>query len=112
MAFFVSGLDRFVGVCSMTYHVYVLECLDKSGRCTLHVGIAKNVERRLADHKSGKVKATRGRSVKCLGYSELMSHGDALRLEIELKKQTPQQKRAWAGIQRYSCMVKHIWGHS
>lgn len=96
----------------MEYHVYVLECIAKTGRTTVHVGIAKDVWRRLEDHKSGKVKATRGRQIKCLGYSAPLPHGEALMQEAKLKTQTAQQKRAWASIQLYSKLVKHAWGES
>ena len=96
----------------MEYHVYVLECVAKTGRISVHVGIAKDVSQRLGDHKSGKVKATRGRGIRCLGYSQPMPHGEALMLEAKLKKQTPQQKRTWASLQLYCKLVKHIWGES
>ena len=74
------------------YKVYVLECTSTSSRVTVHIGIAKDVQKRLQDHKSGKVKATRGREIKWLGNSDLMPHADALRLEMKLKKMSPQQK--------------------
>ena len=83
------------------YSVYVIECTAKTGRVAVHVGIAKNVEKRLEDHRAGRVKATRGRKIKWLAQSFPLSHGDALRLEIKLKKMTSQQKRAWAGVQNY-----------
>ena len=87
------------------YSVYVIECTAKTGRATVHVGIAKNVEKRLEDHRAGRVKATRGRKIKWLGQSFPLSHAGALRLEISLKKMSPQQKRAWAGVQNYQRMV-------
>ena len=81
---------------SSVYQVYIIECTAKTQRVTVHVGIAKDVPKRVQDHQNGKVKATRGRQIKCLGYSGSMSHREALQLEIRLKKLTPAQKRAWA----------------
>jgi predicted GIY-YIG superfamily endonuclease len=87
-----------------TYKVYVIECTSRgSGRVTIHVGIAKDVSKRISDHRCGKVRATRGRNIRWLGNSEKMPHGDALRLEIELKKLTPKQKGWWAQAQEECC---------
>jgi len=81
----------------------VIECTTlrvsaKRGKriVTVHVGIAQNVARRINEHKRGKVKATRGREIRWLGNSAFMSKGDALRLEIQLKKKSPTEKRIWA----------------
>lgn len=87
------------------YSVYVIECAAKTGRVTVHVGIAKDVQKRLGDHRAGRVKATRGRKIKCLAQSFPLSHGDALRLEIKLKKMTSKAKRIWAGVQNYQRRV-------
>jgi predicted GIY-YIG superfamily endonuclease len=86
-----------------TYKVYVIECTSRvSGRVTIHVGIAKDVSKRISDHRCGKVRATRGRNIRWLGNSEKMPHGDALRLEAKLKKLRPLQKREWAAQQKES----------
>ena len=78
------------------YHVYVIECTAKSLRVTVHIGIAKDVPKRMGDHRRGQVRATRGRQIKWLGNSGSMPHGSALRLEMQLKKLSPEEKRAWA----------------
>lgn len=73
------------------YFVYVLECKDK----TLYVGTAKDVQKRLLAHNTGKqgAKYTRGRRPVVLKYSEkLKTVGDALRREIEIKK-WPRKKK-------------------
>jgi len=78
------------------YQVYAIECTTKSLRITVHIGIAKDVPRRMEDHRRGKVRATRGRQIRWLGNSGKMSHGSALRLEMQLKKLSPGEKRNWA----------------
>ena len=75
------------------YSVYIIECTSRTGRVTIHVGIALDVERRVAEHRSGLVKATRGRRVRLVGYSSPMEKGEALRMEAFLKKQPPMMKR-------------------
>ncbi len=79
-----------------TYRVYVIECTARTGRVTIHVGIAKDVAKRVHQHRTRGVKATRGKDVRWLGNSERMDQTAALQLEIELKKLRPVQKRAWA----------------
>lgn len=81
--------------------VYIIECTSASGRVTLHVGIARDVPARVAQHSAGRVKATRGREVKLLGYSPPMAHGDALRMEHLMKRQPPSAKREQAA--RWRC---------
>ena len=80
------------------WSVYVLECKASSGRITLHVGISKKPWVRLLDHQNGRVKATRGKRVTMLGFSRPKPHGDALRMESQMKKMPPDAKR-WKGEQ-------------
>lgn len=70
--------------------LYILECKDGS----LYTGITDNLERRLAAHSSGKgAKYTRGRGPLQLRYTEnCADHSEALRREIQIKKQTRVQK--------------------
>ena len=70
--------------------VYLLKCGDKS----LYCGITKDIVRRLRQHNAGKgAKYTRSRlPVSLLRRSVLMSHGDALRLEMKIKKM-PRDKK-------------------
>ena len=78
------------------YSVYILQCTtEKTNRITLHVGIAKDVSKRLKDHQNNKVKQTRGKQTILINHSEPMEHGEALRLEYWLKKQNPETKRKY-----------------
>jgi predicted GIY-YIG superfamily endonuclease len=79
------------------WRVYILEAISKkSHRRTIHVGIAKDVAKRVHEHRAGKVRATRGKDVYWLGNSERMTHRAALQLEAMLKKKSPAFKRAQA----------------
>lgn len=77
------------------YGVYVLECKASTGRVTIHVGIAIDPNKRLLDHRAGRVKATRGRSIQLLGCTDAMPIGEALAAEACIKKLPPNKKRAW-----------------
>ena len=70
--------------------VYLLECGDGSMYC----GITKDIVKRLKQHNAGAgAKYTRSRlPVWILRRSVLMGHGDALRLEMKVKK-LPRDKK-------------------
>lgn len=72
------------------HFVYLLCCADN----TLYCGYATDVERRLAQHNSGKgAKYTRGRVPAKIVYTEeLASKGEALRREAEIKRLTRAEK--------------------
>ena len=72
------------------WELYILLCGDG----TLYTGIARDAEKRLKMHESGKgAKYTRGRGPLRLVYRELCeSHTQALQREIEVKKLTRAQK--------------------
>jgi putative endonuclease len=72
--------------------VYILRCRDN----TLYTGITKNVEKRLITHNKGTAsRYTRARlPVKLLASSTCMSKGEALRLEIKIKKLPKHKKLA------------------
>ena len=74
----------------MTWHVYILECGDGS----LYTGITNDIERRIAQHRSGKgAKYTRTRGVKKLLYTvALVSRSEALKREHEIKRLTRKEK--------------------
>ncbi|KAA0013246.1 GIY-YIG nuclease family protein [Billgrantia pellis] len=69
----------------------------ETARGALYTGITTNVERRFAEHRAGRgAKALRGRGPLTLVHHELVgSHGQALRLEAELKRLSAPRKRAW-----------------
>lgn len=72
------------------WYVYLVRCGDG----TLYAGVAKDVERRVLEHESGRgAKYTRGRSpITLAGAAGPMPHGDALRWEMRLKKAQPGRK--------------------
>lgn len=74
----------------MPYWVYILRCGDG----TLYTGIARDVERRLAVHRSGKgAKYTRSRLPLTVVYQEaLPDKSAALRREIAIKRLTRAEK--------------------
>ena len=80
------------------WEVYILLCGDG----TLYTGIARDVEKRLKMHQSGKgAKYTRGRGPLTLVYREgCESHTQALQREIAVKKLTRRQKLNM--IQKYT----------
>lgn len=84
----------------MHWRVYVIECRSRTGRVTIHVGVALDVARRIHEHACGKVRATRGRLISWLGNSRRMNHFAALRVETRLKKMSPMEKRMWAEQQK------------
>lgn len=75
---------------SRSWSLYILRCGDGS----LYTGIAVNVAKRLAAHRSGKgAKYTRGRGPLQLVYTqECGSHSDALRRELEVKALPREEK--------------------
>ena len=72
------------------YYVYLAECRDG----TLYCGIAKDVEKRIAVHNSGKrAKYTRGRGpVRVVAVSSACDKSTALRFEIQVKKAKRSEK--------------------
>jgi len=74
------------------WFVYLLRCADG----TLYTGVAKNVERRLAQHNAGKAsRYTRGRLPVALEYQEEQSdRGAALKRELAIKALTRTEKEA------------------
>ncbi|MBI2921457.1 MAG: GIY-YIG nuclease family protein [Planctomycetes bacterium] len=74
--------------------VYLLRCADG----TLYTGIARNLERRLAQHNSGRgARYTRGRGPVQVLWSECRrSQGAALRREAEIKSWKKVKKLQWA----------------
>jgi putative endonuclease len=73
------------------FFVYVI----KNQKNTLYTGISKDIDRRINLHNSGKgAKFTRGRGLWQLTYSEgPFEHGDALRREMEIKRDRALKRR-------------------
>lgn len=77
------------------YYVYLLECADG----TLYTGVATDVERRVAQHNRGAgAKYLRGRTpARVIAQRGPMERGDALRLELEVKRTArPRKQRVLA----------------
>ncbi|MBM3381098.1 MAG: GIY-YIG nuclease family protein [Betaproteobacteria bacterium] len=73
------------------WYLYLLECGDGS----LYCGIAKNVERRVAEHACGKgARYTRGRGPFRIVWqtSEPLTRSAALKLELKIKAMSREQK--------------------
>jgi putative endonuclease len=70
------------------------ECADG----TLYVGIARDVAARIAAHDAGRgARYTRGRGpLRLLARRRCATHGDALRLELALKRLPRDEKLALA----------------
>lgn len=77
------------------WYLYILRCGDGS----LYTGITTDVEKRLAQHRSGKgAKYTRGRAPLELVYREICgSHSDALKRECTVKAMSREKKQELAG---------------
>ena len=78
--------------------VYLLRCRDG----TLYTGITTDLARRLAQHSAGAAsKYTRSRRPVTMVYREpALTHGDALRREIAVKKLSRAAKVALVATQR------------
>jgi putative endonuclease len=76
------------------WFVYIAECADGS----LYVGVARDVKARIAAHDAGRgARYTRGRGpLRLLAERRCATHGDALRLEMALKRLRRGDKLALA----------------
>jgi putative endonuclease len=81
-----------------SWFVYMARCADG----TIYVGIARDVASRIAAHDAGKgARYTRGRGpLEVLATRKCASKGDALRLELALKRLPRDEKLALTGAKR------------
>ena len=72
------------------WELYILRCGDG----TLYTGIARDADKRLAVHRSGKgAKYTRGRTPLTLLYTECCdTHSEALKRELQVKALPREEK--------------------
>lgn len=73
------------------YHLYILECADK----TLYTGITTNLERRVREHNTAKIgaKYTRARRPVTLIYSrKFRSRSAASKAEYKIKQMSRAEK--------------------
>lgn len=77
-----------------TWFVYLVRCADG----TFYTGIARDVAERIRAHDAGKgARYTRGRGPLCLcATRRCRSKGTALRLELEVKRLSREEKEAIA----------------
>lgn len=82
--------ERLYSMMESKWYLYILRCGDG----TLYTGITTDVEKRFAQHCSGKgAKYTRGRGPLELVYrEECDDHSQALKREWEIKKLSRQEK--------------------
>lgn len=80
------------------WFVYIARCSDQ----TIYVGVAVDVEARIAAHNAGRgARYTRGRSpLDVLAIRKCAGKGDALRLELALKRLPRDEKLAIAASRR------------
>ena len=78
----------------MSWHVYLIECLDGS----IYTGIAIDCEARFAAHLAGKgARYTRSHPpARMLAVIPCADRSAALKIEIDIKKLSPHAKRALA----------------
>jgi len=76
----------------MEWHLYLVRCADGS----LYTGIAKDVERRLAEHRENRgAKFLRGRGpLELVFRAGVGSRGEALRAELWVKALPRERKEA------------------
>lgn len=81
----------------MVWFVYMALCADKS----IYTGITTDVQRRLAEHKSGKgAKYTRARKIIKIVYKETRKNrSSALKREAEIKSWPREKKIGLANSQ-------------
>jgi putative endonuclease len=87
---------------AVPWFVYVARCSDGS----LYCGVARDVAARIAQHDAGKgARYTRGRGpLTTLAVRKCKSHGDALRLEIAVKRLKREDKEALANKRRFRAL--------
>ncbi|OFW52979.1 MAG: excinuclease ABC subunit C [Actinobacteria bacterium RBG_13_35_12] len=75
------------------FYVYILQSQKDKG---LYIGYTNNLKKRIKEHQSGQVFATKGRSpMKLIHYQGFLSQKDALETEKYLKT-----TRGWERIHR------------
>jgi len=87
---FVWRPVRAAKYCPSMWHVYIIECKDK----TLYTGVTTDINRRILEHNSGKGgRFTRFRTpVKLVYDQKAANRSGALRREAEIKKLSRSDK--------------------
>jgi predicted GIY-YIG superfamily endonuclease len=89
------------------WFVYVARCADG----TLYTGTARDVNARIAAHNAGKgARYTRGRGPLVLCAKQRCgSRGDALRLELAIKRLPRADKQALLQARRLARFARAVW---
>lgn len=90
------------------WFVYLARCRDG----TFYCGIARNVRARIAQHDSGKgARYTRGRGpLEVKAVRRCRSHGEALRLELAVKRLPRDAKELLADVRRFRALQRSVLG--
>ena len=88
------------------YYVYILKCSDKS----FYVGITNDLERRVLEHQSGKIKNSytfKRRPVELKWYQQFLEVNQAIRFEKKIKGWSRRKKQAlidenWEDLIKFS----------
>lgn len=88
------------------WFVYLLRCADG----TFYAGIARDVPARVAAHADGRgAKYTRGRGpLEVVAVRRCVTKGDALRLELAVKRLRREDKVALASKRRFRALAARV----
>jgi putative endonuclease len=88
----------------LSWYVYVARCADDS----LYTGIARDVKARIAQHNAGRgARYTRGRGpLTVCATRKCSSQGDALRLEIAVKRLSRAEKEQLLIGRRFAAFAR------
>lgn len=88
------------------WFVYLARCSDG----TLYCGVARDVAKRIAEHDAGKgARYTRGRGPLTIeAVRRCRTHGDALRLELAVKRLPRAEKEALAEARRFRALERGL----
>ena len=90
----------------VAWYVYIARCRDGS----LYCGVARDVAERIAKHDAGKgARYTRGRGpLKVEAVRKCPSHGDALRLELAVKRLPREEKEKLFVTRRFRALQRSV----
>ncbi len=90
------------------WYVYLARCRDGTYYC----GIARDVAARIAQHDAGKgARYTRGRGpLQVEAVRRCKTHGEALRLELAVKRLPREAKEALADARRFRALQRSVLG--
>lgn len=90
------------------WYVYIARCNDDS----LYCGVARDVAERIARHDAGKgARYTRGRGPLVVeAVRKCPSHGDALRLELAVKRLPRTEKERLFDRRRFRALQRSLQG--